>query len=90
MKCPFHTEFFDNSCAVCKKEYMELKRIKEVRDNDNKKYKEFNEDRAKKLYQELLLQYLRSGTSEVKANQRAKAIIKKQCTIRGIPFWPWL
>ena len=89
MKCPIHTEFFDDSCDACKQEYLELKHIKEV-GGSGKKYKEFDEERAKKLYEKLLLQYLRSGASEVEADQKAKAIIKKQCNIRGMPFWPWL
>ena len=69
---------------------MELKRIDEVGVTSNKKYKEFTEERAKKLYEELLLQYLRSGASEVEADQKAKAIIKKQCNLRRMPFWSWL
>lgn len=69
---------------------MKLKRVKEVNGGGSKKYKEFNEERAKKLYEDLLLQYLRSGTSEVEADQRAKTIIKKQCSIRRLPFWEWL
>ncbi|HEY3094833.1 MAG TPA: hypothetical protein VGJ42_03635 [Nitrososphaera sp.] len=55
----------------------------------DKKYKEFTEDRAKKLYAELMLQYLKSGSSEVEAVRKAKAIIRKQCSIRGVPFWLW-
>lgn len=54
-----------------------------------KKYKEFTEERAKKLYEELMLQYLKSGTGEVEADRKAKAIIRKQCSIRGMPFWSW-
>ena len=69
---------------------MELKRIDEVGVTSNKKYKEFTEERAKKLYEEVLLQYLRSGASEVEADQKAKAIIKKQCNLRRMPFWSWL
>lgn len=69
---------------------MELKRIDEVGVISNKKYKEFTEERAKKLYEELLLQYVRSGASEVEADQKAKAIIKKQCNLRKMPFWSWL
>jgi hypothetical protein len=55
-----------------------------------KKYKEFTEERAKKLYEELMLQYLKSGTSEIDADRKAKAIIRKQCSIRGMPLWPWV
>jgi hypothetical protein len=90
MKCTIHSEFFEDSCSACKQEYMELKRIDEVGVTSNKKYKEFTEERAKKLYEELLLQYLRSGASEVEADQKAKAIIKKQCNLRRMPFWSWL
>lgn len=56
---------------------------------EEKKYKEFTEERAKKLYEDLMLQYLKSGASEVDADRKAKAIIRKQCSIRGMPFWPW-
>jgi hypothetical protein len=59
--------------------------IKEI-----KKYKDFTEDRAKTLYEELMLQYLKSGINEIEADKKAKAIIKKQCSIRGMPFWRWL
>ena len=55
-----------------------------------KKFKELTEDRAKKLYEELMLQYLKSGASETDADRRVKAIIRKQCSIRGISLWPWL
>jgi len=55
-----------------------------------RKYKEFTEERAKKLYEELLLQYLKSGVAETEAAAKAKAIIKKQCSIRGLAFWSWL
>lgn len=67
---------------------MELKGAGEPVVQD-KKYKEFTEERAKKLYEELMLQYLKSGASEMDADKKAKAIIRKQCSIRGMPFWPW-
>ena len=54
------------------------------------KYKEFTETRAKKLYEELMLQYIKSGTSETEADRKAKSIIRKQCSIRGKTFWPWI
>ena len=56
---------------------------------EDRKYKEFTEERAKKLYEELMLQYLKSGSGEIDADRKAKAIIRKQCSIRGMPFWPW-
>lgn len=56
---------------------------------ENKTYKEFTEERAKRLYEELVLQYLKGGTSEAEADRKAKAIIRKQCSIRGLSFWPW-
>ncbi|HEX7032725.1 MAG TPA: hypothetical protein VF172_06985 [Nitrososphaera sp.] len=55
-----------------------------------RRYKEFTEERAKKLYGDLLLQYLKSGESEVEADRKAKAIIRKQCSIRGMQPWPWV
>jgi len=54
-----------------------------------KKVQGITEERAKKLYEELMLQYLKSGTDEIEANKKAKAIIRKQCSIRGMPFWSW-
>jgi hypothetical protein len=56
----------------------------------DRNYKEFTEERAKKLYEELMLQYLKSGTGEVEADRKAKAIIRKQCSIRSMPFWSWI
>jgi hypothetical protein len=87
-KCPVHTEFFDDSCNTCKQEYKEMKGTGEPVAQD-KKYKEFTEERAKKLYEELMLQYLKSGANEIEADRKAKAIIRKQCSIRGMPFWSW-
>ena len=54
------------------------------------KYKEFTETRAKKLYEDLMLQYLKSGISEREADRKAKSIIRNQCSIRGKAFWPWI
>lgn len=88
-KCPVHTEFFDDSCGACKQEYMEMKGVGELVLED-KKYKEFTEERAKMLYQELMLQYLKSGAGEIDADRKAKAIIRKQCNIRGMPLWSWI
>ena len=88
-KCPVRTDFFDDSCDYCKQEYREMKHVGEQEDS-TKKYKEFTEERAKKLYEELMLQYIKGGTGEVEADKKAKAIIKKQCNIRGLPFWQWL
>ncbi|HLG37718.1 MAG TPA: hypothetical protein VI338_06250 [Nitrososphaera sp.] len=88
-KCPVHTEFFDDSCDACKQEYLEMKGVGEPAIREDKKYKEFTEERAKKLYEGLMLQYIKNGVTEVDADRKAKAIIRKQCSIRGMPFWPW-
>jgi hypothetical protein len=99
--CRVHADFFDDNCPNCKYEYAELKgQILSSNDNsangdnlDNrKKYKEFPEARAKRLYEELLLQFLNSpyNLTEVEAARKARSIIKKQCLIRGIPTWQWL
>ena len=61
-----------------------------IDDKAERKYKDLTEERAKKLYEELLLQYLKTGLPEIEADQRAKAIVRKQCAIRGIAFWAWL
>jgi hypothetical protein len=97
-KCNIHSDFFDDECDECKKEYNEMKGLNDTyvinyREVDEKhqikKYKEFTEERAKKLYEELLIQYIKSSYSEVVAAEKARAIIRKQCSIRGIPFWSW-
>ena len=90
MKCPTHTDFFDDSCDACKQEYREMKGADDAPEAVDKKYKEFTEDRAKKLYEELMLQYLKGGTAEADADRNVRAIIRKQCAIRGLPTWPWL
>jgi hypothetical protein len=57
----------------------------------SKYYKEFTEERAKRLYEDLLLQFLRSGKcNEFEAAEKARSIIRKQCLLRNMPFWPWL
>ena len=98
-KCNIHSDFFDDECDECKKEYNEMKGLTDTSDVINrrevdekyqmKKYKEFTEERAKKLYEELLIQYVKSSCNEVEAAEKARAIIRKQCSIRGIPFWTW-
>jgi hypothetical protein len=102
--CSVHTHFFDDNCIECKKEYREMKGIgQSTLSNENvqcdkatkvhsniEKYKEFSEERAKKLYEELLVQYLKSGHNEIEAAERAKRIIRKQCSMRGISLWNWV
>ena len=102
--CSVHTHFFDDNCTDCKKEYREMKGIgqstlsnendqchKATRVHSNiEKYKEFSEERAKKLYEELLVQFLKSGRNEIEAAERAKSIIRKQCSMRGISLWNWV
>jgi hypothetical protein len=95
--CSVHPDFFDKKCEQCKKEYAEMKGINQpqlqqqdsLSNSSHKKYKEFTEDRAKKLYEELLLQYLKNGESELQASQRAKSIVRKQCSIRHMKPWEW-
>ncbi len=56
-----------------------------------KRYKEFNEERAKKLFEEIFLQYLKKGNmSEEESINRSKTIIRKQCELRGIEPWSWI
>lgn len=93
MKCTEHKEFFEETCDACRREYLEMKGLLDEPDRlggSEKKYKELTEERAKKLYEELMLQYLKQGASEIEADGKAKAIIRKQCSIRGIEFWSWL
>jgi hypothetical protein len=103
--CSIHTEFFDDLCPECKEEYCELKGIvretsrkQDIASKDeckfkldkNRSYKEFTEERAKKLYGELFIQYLKKSYKEEEAAERARAIIRKQCSLRGIAFWSWI
>lgn len=102
--CSVHTRFFDEHCVECKSEYRGMKGNVEdsnsdkENDRDNKttvhsnieKYKEFTEERAKKLYGELLIQYLKKNCNEIEASERAKKIIRKQCSMRGMSSWDWI
>lgn len=99
--CSIHTEFFDDLCPECKEEYHELKGniggkpskqdSHSVEQSETYRgYKEFTEERAKKLYAELLVQYIKKSSSEREAAGKARAIIRKQCRLRGIPFWSWI
>lgn len=92
MTCKVHADFFEETCDECKQEYLDMKGIGDdhASDRDEKKYKELTEERAKKLYEEVMLQYLKSGLPEIEADRKAKAVVRKQCSIRGIGFWPWL
>jgi hypothetical protein len=102
--CGIHTKFFDDACTECKKEYAELKGVHRINMNDyksnnnntkhqqlDKEYREFTEERAKRLYTDLLLQFLKNSKyNEVEASEKAKYIIRKQCRLRNMQFWPWL
>ncbi len=102
-RCTAHTDFFDDLCSDCKKEYKEMKHIPDKTNIDkdahtvihenvglHKKYKEFTEERAKQLYEKLFIQYLKSSSNEMESAEKAKGIIRKQCSIRGIPYWSWI
>ena len=58
--------------------------------NLEKKYKEFSEERAKKLYEDLLLQFLRSNYNEIDASEKVRSVIRKQCEVChiGLGFNP--
>ncbi|HKZ60894.1 MAG TPA: hypothetical protein VJZ68_00560 [Nitrososphaera sp.] len=90
MTCTIHPDFFDDNCEMCRQEYLEMKKAGEPAPAKEKRYKEFTEERAKKLYEEILLQYLKSGLGDAEAAGKAQAVVRKQCDIRGIPHWPWL
>ncbi len=104
-ECNLHRFFFDWSCHICKEEYHNLKGTHAIKSgNDDKtnledkskkkgqkSYKEFNEERAKKLYEEIFLQYLKKGNiSEEESINRSKTIIRNQCKLRGIEPWSWI
>ena len=103
-KCTVHMDFFHDDCNGCKEEYKEMKGILEISSlsatepNNNydstqaykgRTYKESTEERAKKLYGELLIQYLKNSPDEVEAAKKARRIIRNQCRVRGIPSWAW-
>lgn len=90
MTCTIHPDFFEDGCEMCLQEYLEMKKAGEPVPGKEKRYKEFTEERAKKLYEEILLQYLRSGLGEAEAAGKARAVVRKQCDIRGMPYWSWL
>ncbi len=98
MPCNTHIEFFDDSCKECREEYLEMKGAgKELIANEidkkkgkEKRYKDFTEERAKKLLEEVMLQYIGSGSTDLEAVEKAKAVVRKQCAIRKIPYWQWL
>ena len=100
--CIDHPFYFDRDCEDCKKEYFIFKGL-EFNENlsiistqsPNIKdkiivYKEFNEDKAKKLYEKLFVYYLKQTDDEKKASKKAKAVIKKQCMIRHLTPWKWV
>jgi hypothetical protein len=90
-KCEAHREFFDDLCSTCRQEYLEMKSCDNLAGSTEiKKYNEFTENRAKKLYEDLMLQYLKTGVDEIEANNKAKGIVRKQCSLRRIPYWSWL
>jgi hypothetical protein len=63
--------------------------IEEGDGNKDRNYKEFSEERAKKLYAELLVQYLKKSCNEEEAAEKSRAIIRKQCRLRGMTIWLW-
>ena len=87
MPCTIHTEYFDDNCPDCRQEYLEMKGTNDVQDS---KYKELTEERAKKLYEEVMIQYLKAGANDAEAAGKARAVVRKQCAIRNMPYWPWL
>ena len=93
-KCNVHDNFFDWNCIDCKEEYKDLKGTNSIDDKSDKRngnYKEFTEERAKKLYEEIFLQYLKKGNlNEKESIERSKSIIRKQCSLRNIEPWSWV
>ena len=103
-KCNIHEFFFDWNCNDCKEEYKNLKGTNKIDEESHEEvepikakktkindYKEFTEERAKKLYEEIFLQYLKKGNiSEAESIERSKKIIRKQCLMRNIEPWSWV
>ena len=98
VSCHEHRFFFEPKCSLCKKEYLFLKGLEEhnskissvnIINQKSHKYKEFTEEKAKNLYEKLLIYYLKNN-SELDASIKAKSIIRKQCNIRNITPWTWV
>lgn len=101
VSCLKHLKFFDETCEICKKEYLFVKGLedkddviidKNVEESQDKQsvYKEFTEEKARQLYEKLFLYYLKKLKDEKDASNKAKAIINKQCHIRNIKPWNWI
>ncbi len=85
MSCKVHRDFFEESCEDCRQEYLDMKGVGEnpVVDTAERKYKALTEERAKKLYEELMLQYLKTGLPEMEADRKAKAIVRNNVRFAG-------
>ena len=101
VSCLKHQKFFDETCEMCKKEYLFVKGLedkdgfiinKNIGDSQDKQsvYKEFTEEKAKQLYEKLFLYYLKTLKDETHASNKAKSIIAKQCHLRNIKPWNWI
>ena len=101
VSCLKHQKFFDETCEMCKKEYLFVKGLedkdgfiinKNIGESQDKQsvYKEFTEEKAKQLYEKLFLYYLKNLKDETHASNTAKSIIAKQCHLRNIKPWNWI
>jgi hypothetical protein len=101
VSCLKHPEFFDETCKMCKKEYLFVKGLEEkdgfiINKNSGESqgkqsiYKELTEEKAKQLYEKLFLYYLKNLKDEKNASNKAKSIIAKQCYLRNIKPWKWV
>lgn len=98
--CPNHRIYFEGNCEECRKEYFILKGLEknnskispipEISEDKRCHYKEFNEEKAKQLYEKLFIYYLKNSADEKESSRKAKAVIKKQCLIRNFPPWKWV
>jgi hypothetical protein len=101
VSCLKHPEFFDETCKMCKKEYLFVKGLEEkdgfiinknIGESQGKQsiYKELTEEKAKQLYEKLFLYSLKNLKDEKNASNKAKSIIAKQCYLRNIKPWKWV
>jgi len=100
LSCPNHQIYFDENCEECRKEYFILKGlekdnskispIQEITEDKRGNYKEFNEEKAKNLYEKLFIYYLKNSGNEKESSRKAKAVIKKQCLLRNFHPWKWV
>ena len=83
----------------CKKEYAELKGLNEpyLDKYDKSKLKKIGKKSIKNFLNNVLKGCMKicccnslSNYTEIEAAEKARSIIRKQCNLRGMPYWSWI